>query len=131
LIKEIYNNDNYIKETIAEIDKIQKEVQIDNTNTCISCKTSLINTLYNTIPISLKCINNADVTGNTSLTPTFSGFFRVESIRQNRFVTLRLLNNTDGNLEATEYTMIVDLDYVMALQCYSPINVTLCNQTNS
>lgn len=119
---------NYIIETVSRIDKIQKEVVLDSTNTCVLCETSLLTSAYNTIPVSFKCISGTTVSGNIGVSSETAEYFRIESLRQNRFVTLRLLNRNDTALEATEYTMLLDLNYVMQIECYTPISITLCTQ---
>ena len=120
---------NYIKETVYKIDKLQKDVVSDTLGRCISCETSLFTSLNNTIPVSFyTCCGNA-VTGRVGPTETTTTFFRIESIRCNRFVTLRMLVSETGVLSATDYTLILDLDCVSSIQCYEPITVVLCKET--
>ncbi|MDE6660659.1 MAG: hypothetical protein K2J93_02400 [Anaeroplasmataceae bacterium] len=117
---------NYIKETVCKIDKLQKEVITVGENRCISCETSLFNPANNTIPVAFygECGNL--FTGLTDLTGTTTSFFRIESIRCGRFVTLRLLTQDGDTLTATLRTMVLDLDSVKGIQCFEPITVELC-----
>ena len=117
---------NYIKETIAKIDKLQKEVVTVGENRCISCDTSLFNPANNTIPVALYCRCGNLFTGLTDTAGTTTSFFRIESIRCGRFVTLRLLVQDGDTLTATLRTMVLDLDEVKGIQCFEPITVELC-----
>lgn len=117
---------NYIKETICKIDKIQKEVISDSVGRCITCETSLFTSANNTIPVSLYRCNGDQVTANIGTTTTTTTLFRIEAIRCNRFVTLRLLENVETGLTGTEYTTILDLDCIGQIQCFEPITVTEC-----
>lgn len=127
-------NCNFIKESVCKIDKMQKEV-VSDTNKCVSCETSLFASMYNTIPVSFYTCCGNQVTANISTTTTTTPYFRIESIRCNRFVTLNLLQQssetTTPTLTATNYTMILDLDCVGSMQCYEPINVEICTQSQS
>ena len=118
---------NYIKETVCKIDKLQKEVITVGENRCVSCDTSLFNPANNTIPVALYSHCGTLFTGLTDLTGTTTTFFRIESIRCGRFVTLRLLTQDGDTLTATLRTMVLDLDEVKGIQCFEPITVELCN----
>ena len=120
---------NYIRETVARIDKLQKEVISVGENRCISCDTSLFNPANNTIPVALYSECGTLFTGLTDVTGTTTSFFRIESIRCGRFVTLRLLTEDGGTLTATLRTMILDLDSVKGIQCFEPITVELCTSS--
>ena len=120
---------NYIKETVYKIDKLQKDVVSDTLGRCISCETSLFTSLNNTIPVSFYTCCGNPVTGRVGATETTTTFFRIEAIRCNRFVTLRMLTSTTDALTATDYTLILDLDCVSSIQCYEPITVDVCSQT--
>lgn len=122
---------NYIKDTVSKIDKLQKEVVTDTLGRCISCETSLFTSLNNTIPVSFNTCCGNPVTGRVGSTETITPFFRIESIRSNRFVSLRLLVSDGGTepvLTATDYIMTVDLDCVSSIQCYTPITVEVCGE---
>lgn len=123
---------NYIKDTVMKIDRLQKEIVVDSSNSCISCETSLLTSAYNTIPVSFRGCCSYAVLGNLGSTTDnlTTQFFRIESVRQCRFVTLRLLSIDGAELTATNYTMILDLDFVTTMQCYGPISVPLCTDQN-
>lgn len=118
---------NYIKDTVAKIDKLQKEVITIGENRCVSCDTSLFNPANNTIPVSLYSHCGTLFTGLTDTAGTTTTFFRIESIRCGRYVTLRLLTAEGETLVATLRTMVLDLDEVKGIQCFEPITVELCN----
>lgn len=120
---------NYIKDTVCKIDKLQKEVVTDTLGRCISCETSLFTSLNNTIPVSFFTCCGNPVTGRVGTTEILTPFFRIESIRCNRFVSLRLLvsdGGTEPTLTPTDYVITVDLDCVASIQCYTPITVDVC-----
>ncbi|MDE6947112.1 MAG: hypothetical protein K2P14_08020 [Anaeroplasmataceae bacterium] len=117
---------NYIKETVAKIDRLQKEVVTVGETRCISCESSLFNPANNTIPVSFLTSCGTLFAGQTDLTGTTTNFFRIESIRCGRYVTLRLLTEGEGGLTATLRTMVLDLDEVKGIQCFEPITVELC-----
>lgn len=124
------NVSNHIKETVARIDKVQKEVLSDAFTTCVSCETSLFAS-SNTIPVRFNtCCGNA-VIGNVGTTATETVYFRIEALRCNRFVTLRLLVPDGDTLVGTDYTMILDLDCVGTMQCFEAINVDVCTQSTA
>lgn len=122
---------NYIKETVIKIDKLQKEVVTIGETRCISCDASLFTSANNTIPVSFttKCGNL--FTGLTDTTGVTTSFFRIESIRCNRYVTVRMLivgteDPENPTLTASTRTMILDLNEVAGIQCYEPITVEVC-----
>lgn len=121
---------NYIKETVTKIDKLQKEIITVGEIRCISCDASLFSSANNTIPVALYTDCGTLVNGRVDLDGTDTTFFRIEAIRCNRFVTLRLLvadDTTDPTtLTATNRTMIFDLDHVAGIQCFEPITIELC-----
>ena len=118
---------NHIKDTVSKIDKIQKEVVSDTTLTCVSCETSLFTSLNNTIPVRFTCCCGTPITGVIGAGGDTTEYFRIESLRCNRYVTLRLLDPTATS--ATTYTMILDLDCVGTLQCFEPITVEVCTSS--
>ena len=126
---------NYIKESVFKIDKLQKDVQMaEAVGSCVSCETSLFSSINNTIPVTFNdgCCT---IAGKIGLNGNDTSVLRIESVRCNRFVTARLLSvTTEGEtttVTGTNYTMIIDLDKVTAMQCFSPVNVELCNQTTT
>lgn len=117
---------NYILETIRNIDRMQKDIAVDQLSDCISCETSLITLAYNTIPISFHMCDGSvfnalyvPATGDQIEVPVF----RIESIRDDHYVVLRLINAG----ECLNQTCILDIDCVCAIQCFQAINCTLCS----
>lgn len=121
-------NCNYIISTVSRIDKLQKEIGQEE-SVCGACDTSLITRAFNTIPVSFRSCCGTGIVANLDLTGAVTEFFRIESIRDQRFVTLRLLEATTGEettLTGTTYTCIIDLNCVGSMQCYDAINVEPC-----
>ncbi len=127
---EVNSSGNYIIDTVIRIDKLQKEI-VSDYNTCISCETSLVTNANNTIPVSFKGCSG-EITAILELPNVPTPFFRIESIREKRFVTLRLLESTvvaeEQTFEATNQTCILDLNCVCQIQCFTPITVVTCTQ---
>lgn len=124
---------NFIRETVTKIDKIQKEVISDSTGRCIACEASLFTSANNTIPVRFTCCCGTPFEALIGVTGATTSFFRIESIRCNRYVTLRLLEPTGGDpaLTGTDYTVILDLDCVGTIQCFEPISVEVCTTSTT
>lgn len=122
------DNRNFIVENIKKIDVMQKEIVTSCESSCITCETSLITKPYNTVPVSFTCCNGELFTALINVGGPSTPYFRIESLRDNRFVTLRLLSydSTQQLLECTNYTCIFDLDCCCSLQCFEPINCMCC-----
>ena len=118
---------NYIVETVKQIDRMQKEIVIENATVCVTCEASLITKAYNTIPVSFtnKCGNPIKAFIDNKAFDT-TNLFRIECLRDNRFVTLRLLKYDDYLIKATNQTIIFDLNCACQIQCLDPINVAEC-----
>ncbi|MCL2522496.1 MAG: CotY/CotZ family spore coat protein [Erysipelotrichales bacterium] len=118
-------NNSVIIENCRRIDKMQKEVVTGLDTDCITCEASLVSKAFNTIPVSFFSSNfeplRAFVEGDKT-TP----FFRIENIRENHFVTLRLLVKEDEKLEATNQTCVLNLNCVCCMECFEPINAPSC-----
>lgn len=127
---EINSCGNYIIDTVIRIDKLQKEI-VSDYNSCISCETSLVTNANNTIPVAFKGCSG-EITAILELPDVTTPFFRIESVREKRFVTLRLLEATivaeEQTFEATNHTCILDLNCVCQIQCFNPITVVTCTQ---
>lgn len=125
---------NYIIESVIKIDKLQKEVITANSTTCIGCETSLYDTLNNTIPVTLYTNCGSLLTATINTENNTTTFFRIEAIRYNRFVTLRLLTTDPAQpktLIATNQTMIYDLNCVCGIECFQPITVEICTSSTT
>ena len=124
---------NTILENIKRIDKAQKRAIIEQTNTCITCETSLLTTAFNTIPLTFTTCCGNRLTGLIDLVGTTTIFFRVEAVRCNRYITVRLLEETTvgdvPTLIETPFTMVIDLECVGSIQCFAPISITLCTDS--
>ncbi len=121
---------NKIIDTVKRILALQKEVEnVSATTTCIGCNACLLNYCNNTIPVALflNCCQPFSCFLDTSGATTT--FFRLESLADNRYVTLRCLTNDKENncLSATNQTCILDLCSVIAIECFQPITVEMCS----
>lgn len=120
---------NHIVDTVIKIDKLQKEIASDY-NTCITCETSLVTSANNTIPVTFTLCGNSLFESILEMPATLTSYYRIEAVRDRRFVTLRLLEAVEVEetytLTATDYTCILDLRCVCAMQCFAPITVTTC-----
>lgn len=123
---------NFIIENCLKIDRMQKEV-LSEYPSCITCETSLISKTSNTIPVSFCSCCGTYFTAKSGANGTETSVFRIEAIRDRRFVTLRLLIEVaEANEEAaaaityTPYTCILDLECVGAMQCFEPIDIPTC-----
>ncbi len=116
---------NYLVETIKRIDKMQKEIVFEEKK-CIDCNHSLMLNAYNTIPVSFAMCGCNKVIAKMGVKGKNTEFFRIESLRDNRYVSLRLLELSDS-LTATEYIFHLDLECVCSIQCFEPINIDTCD----
>lgn len=117
-----------IAQLLSRIDQLQKEAIIANaTNQCDNC---MISAMYNTKPFAIYFCNNGtrfEVTVND----VTANLFRVEEVRNNETVVLRLLatDATTGEVTCTTYTIVMRISCIGAVQCFDPINCeTLCSQ---
>lgn len=120
----------YIVDTLIKIDRMQKAASINDEADCITCQNSLLS-VNNTVPLSFILCGGAYLTSNIGVADTPTIYYKIEAIRCERYVTLRLLEDTDGVLTATEFTLTLDTNCVCALQCYPPITTTSCNLRSS
>ena len=117
-----------IAQLLRKIDQLQKEAIIANaTNQCDNC---MISAMFNTKPIAIYFCNSGtrfEVTVND----VTANLFRIEEVRGDETVVLRLLVADDetGEVTCTTYTIVVKIDCIGACQCFDPINCeTLCSQ---
>lgn len=116
---------NYIVDAVKSIDRMQKETVLDRLSDCITCETSLITRAYNTVPVILYCRCEpfeAQILGTGT-----TNIFRIECIREDRFVTLRLLTYDNGTYTCTDQTVIFDLECCCGLECFEPTNCNQCS----
>lgn len=127
------NNNNTNVNTIAgllqKIDRMQRNAVISNETD--ECETCLLSSMYNTKPIAVyTCNGRATATLGAASTET-ADLFRVEAVRGNDTVVLRLLTVTDGVTTCTAYTIVMKIDCICYLQCFDPINCeTTCFPVN-
>ena len=120
--------DTYIMELLQKIDKMQKEAVLSEEGSCVTCQNALFSFTNNTVPltIGLKCGGN--LTANIGVDERTTTYFKVESIRNRRFITLRLLEvSEDNTLTATPFTLTIDGECICFIQCFNPISTTSCN----
>ena len=115
---------------LSKIDQMQKEAIIAHaTNQCDNC---MMSAMYNTKPIALYlCNTGTRFEAEVNNTDTTCDLFRVEEVRNNETVVLRLLveNAETGEVTCTTYTIVVRIACIGAVQCFDPINCeTLCSQ---
>ena len=61
-----------------------------------------------------------------------SNVFRIESIKCNRYLTLRILEITEDTppvIVATARTVVIDMTEIIGIQCYEPITIEPCTTT--
>lgn len=123
------NNNATIAQLLRRIDQMQKEVVIANaTNQCDNC---MMTAMYNTKPIAIYiCCNGTRFTAPAGTTGTEANLFRVEEVRGDETVVLRLLTGGgEEDITCTTYTIVVRISCIGAVQCFEPINCeTLCSQ---
>ena len=78
--------------------------------------------MYNTKPINIYC---GCQLFTATVGTTVYNLFRVEEVRGNDTVVLRLLEETDGVITCTTFTIVVRIDMIFAVQCNAPINCTI------
>ena len=118
------NNISTIAGLLKRIDQMQKDALVSNANAL--CESCLMSAMYNTKPLSVY-VGNGFFEANIGLTDVTTQYFRVEEVRGNDTVVLRLLVLEDGVLTCTNNTVIVNIACICCIQCFPPIN---CNLTN-
>lgn len=113
-------SDNTIAGLLKKIDQMQKAAI---TNNALSrCDNCIINQMYNTKPIAIYCgCSRFEVTTPAG---TVANLYRVEEVRGNDTVVLRLLETdvpTD-TVACTNTTIVMRIDCICCIQCYEPMN---------
>ena len=112
-------NGTTIADLLRRLDKMQRDAVIQtNADVCENC---MLTAMYNTKPISIYSGCNK-LTTPIGVDGTTTDLFRVEAVRGNDTVVLRLLQNTNGTITCTTYTVIVKIDCICCVQCFEPIN---------
>ena len=81
--------------------------------------------------LSLTLQINARFEAAVGTTGETANLFRVEEVRNDETVVLRLLTEDDatGEITCTTYTIVVRISCIGVVQCFDPINCdTLCSQ---
>lgn len=114
------NNGNGIVDLLKRLDKMQREAVIaSEADTCENC---MLTSMYNTKPVAIysSCGRLSCPLGATS--DDTANLFRVEAVRGNETVVLRLLQNVNGTITCTTYTVVVRIECICGVQCFDPIN---------
>lgn len=121
-------SDSYIMDLLMRIDKMQKEAVISEEGNCVTCQNALFSFTNNTVPLSIGLKCGGELTAKIGVSNTITTYFKVESIRACRYITLRLLEADDTNtLTATSYTLTIDGNCICYIECFDPISTTSCN----
>ncbi len=113
------NNVMTIADLLRRIDKMQKNAVLANeTDICENC---MLSSMFNTKPIAVT-LCSGQLNAFLGLAGGSTNLFRVEAVRGNDTVVLRLLENVDGVLNCTSYTIIVKIECICCIQCFDPIN---------
>ncbi len=114
------NNNAYgIADILKRLDKMQRDALI--TSSADACENCMLTAMYNTKPISLYT-NCRQITAPIGLDGAETNLFRVEAVKDDETVVLRLLQNTNGAIVCTSYTIIVKIACICYIQCFDPIN---------
>lgn len=113
------NTNGSILELLKRLDKMQRDAVIGNA--VDGCENCMLTAMYNTKPICVysncnKLTAQIGVGGNTT------DLFRVEAVRGNETVVLRLLENTNGTITCTSYTVVAKIECICCIQCFEPVN---------
>lgn len=113
------NNGTTILGLLQKIDRMQRNaVIVGETDECETC---MLTSMFNTKPIAVYTCSRR-VTATLGATEDETNLFRVEAIRGNETVVLRLLTVVDGVITCTGYTIVMDINCICYVQCFEPIN---------
>ncbi len=107
-----------ILETLKQIERMQKEAYKETD--CVTCTGPLIKKVYDTKPVTITLKCGTKFTAYLGLTNCETDLFRVEEVKNN-CVLLRLLKLEGPQVNCTNYTALVDVDCICALQCFPPV----------
>ena len=117
-------NMNSVCAILKRIEQMQKNAIA--TNLGANCESCLMGSMFNTKPISINLRGN-QFFANIGLTDETTRYFRVEEVRGNEIVVLRLLVLEDGALTCTNNTITVCINCICSIQCYDAINCNFAN----
>jgi hypothetical protein len=113
-----------IKELLVRIDEMQKEaVTLANANGCNTCA---FVPAYNTKPIAVYTCNGFLTVPVTPGEAETASYFRVENVKNDETVILRLLTEADGVFTCTTNTITIRISCICGIQCFGSINCQLC-----
>lgn len=120
---ECNENRSSIYTLLKRIDQLQKDVILNNLrNGCENCS---LGSLNNTKPISIyNCTGMFSAPLGLDSTTTTT-LFRIEEV-SGETVVLRMLQNTDGVVTCTDYTIVYNIECICAVQCFDAINCDRC-----
>lgn len=113
------NTTGTILELLKRLDKMQKDAVIGNA--ADGCENCMLTAMYNTKPICVYT-NCNKLNAEIGVGGTTTDLFRVEAVRGNETVVLRLLQNTNGAITCTTYTIVLRIACICCVQCFEPIN---------
>ncbi len=117
-------DNSHLLDIIRIIYNMQENITNNNCNldTCTRPILGPSESLYNTRPFNLYLCNNnlLEIQGDTTTTSTF----RVEEINGS-CITVRLLNNENGEITSTNETATINMNCIAAIRCLQDINLTL------
>lgn len=124
------SNNGTIAQLLKKIDQMQRDAVLANAaNQCDNC---MMSAMYNTKPIAIYfCNSGVRLEVPVGDTEAVSNLFRIEEVRNDETVVLRLLVADDetGEITCTTFTIVVRISCIGAVQCFDPINCeTLCTQ---
>lgn len=116
------NRNDSIVDLLKKIEKMQNEAII--ANRASNCNTCVISPMYNTKPIAIYLCNGV-LEGFIDNDENTTNLFRVEEVRGNDTVLLRLLAKCNGEVRCTDMTIIVKISCICCVQCFDSINCKL------
>ncbi|MDD4000649.1 MAG: CotY/CotZ family spore coat protein [Bacilli bacterium] len=118
---------NCIKDTILKVDQAQKEALIEKE--CDTCERSLLQKIYNTRPVSLYLCNGKPFKAEIPCEGEYTTFFRIQEVKDD-CVLLRILVKNGPTWECTDFTVLLDIECICAIQCFPPIWCEKCGKKN-
>lgn len=110
-------NENTIAGLLRKIDQMQRAAIANNAlSRCDNC---LINAMHNTKPIAVYCGCSRFAVEDGGMC---ANLFRVEEVRGNETVVLRLLEVDGDSVVCTRHTIVMRIDCICCIQCFEPIN---------
>lgn len=127
LLNNQFNNldNNTIADLLRQIERIQQEA---TRNSLGGCETCMIAQVFNTKPVAIYTCNGRFAVPTDAAETAIANLFRVEDVRGDDTVLLRLITDVDGTLTCTAQTVVMRIDCICSVQCFDPINCPTCRQ---